>query len=286
MNHAAEKHHNQVHWDAMVPRWKTWVKRLGPPSQVVSEHLLAQSGVGPGARVLDLATGLGEPAFTFARRVGPQGAVLGVDQASQMIAAAREQARDLDLPQLRFEVQDIEALQLQAEAPFDAIVSRWGLMFCADLQATLDQFPPLLKPGGCLVAAVWGPAERVPMLSLAAAVLKATLDRDIRPPGPGPFDLADPALLETALGRAGFQAPVWESVSVSFFCDSAADYLQARAGSSQPLEQALAEMSAAERQRFDTALAAALEPWRQDQGYLLVNEARCLRAVLSSISSE
>lgn len=284
MNHAAEKSQNQAHWDAMVPRWKTWVKRLGPPSQAVSEHLLVQSGVGPGARVLDLATGLGEPAFSFARRVGPQGAVLAVDQASEMIASAREQALELDLPQLRFAVQDIEALQLQAEAPFDAIVSRWGLMFCADLHATLAQLPPLLKPGGRLVAAVWGPAERVPMLSLAAAVLKSTLDRDIRPPGPGPFDLADPALLEAALAQAGFQPPVWENVSVSLFCDSAADYLQARAGSSQPLEQALADMSAAERQRFDAALEAALEPWRHEQGYLLVNEARCLRAELSSIS--
>ena len=280
MNRADEKLQNQAHWEAMAPRWKAWAKRLGPASQAVSAHLVAQSGVQAGSRVLDLATGLGEPAFSFAQAVGPSGAVLGVDQSSQMIASAREQAQEQGLTQLRFAVQDIEALQLGDEAPFDAVAARWGLMFCSDLRATLAQLPPLLVSGGRLVAAVWGPPERVPMLSLAARVLKASLDLEIRPPGPGPFDLADPSLLEEALAQAGFQAPQWECVPVPLFCDSVQDYLQARAGTSEPLERALAGFSVSERQRFDAALEAALAPWRHEQGYLLVNEARCLRAVL------
>ena len=58
----------------------------------LSERMLALAKLGPGMRVLDLATGRGEPAISAAHRVGPTGAVFGVDLSAAMLEIARERA--------------------------------------------------------------------------------------------------------------------------------------------------------------------------------------------------
>lgn len=272
----ADKAHNRAHWDEMAPRWMAWWERYGPASQPVSDWLVAQAQVSPGARVLDLATGLGEPALSFARAVGPQGLVLGVDQSAQMIAFARERAQAEGLEQLRFAIQDVEALELAHEPPFDALVSRWGLMFCTDLAATLARMRSLLKADGRLVAAVWREARAVPLLSLAGQVLQQSLGIDMSRPGPGPFTLADPEGLRHALRAAGFAVETLETVDVSLVYASAPDYLKDRCQTSPLLESTLAELQPDQRQHFDAALAAALEPWRQGDHFNLVNKALCV----------
>jgi len=58
----------------------------------LSERMLELARVGPGMRVLDLATGRGEPAIPAAHRVGPSGSVLGIDISASMLAMARLRA--------------------------------------------------------------------------------------------------------------------------------------------------------------------------------------------------
>lgn len=269
-------HDDNQYWETMAPRWKQWWGRFGPASQPVSDYLLKAAQIGPGARVLDLATGMGEPAVTFAQAVGPTGYVLGIDQAIHMLHFAREQT--LGRPQLHFAAQDVEQLTLPHESPFDALVSRWGLMFCHDLVGTLKRVKPLLKPGGKFVAAVWSTPEQVPMLALAAQVMKATLGIDLKRPGPGPHDLADPALLGAAFSQAGYQHIQWQYVPVILPCASPQAYLQERCLTSEVLETTLNGLSPQHRERYDQALAAALEAWQSPQGLILVNQALCLSA--------
>jgi ubiquinone/menaquinone biosynthesis C-methylase UbiE len=83
---------------------------LGP----LSERLLELAEVGPGDRVLDIATGIGEPAVTTARRVGPEGRVLATDIAPGMLEIGRERAAELGLDNVEFWEADAEALELPA----------------------------------------------------------------------------------------------------------------------------------------------------------------------------
>jgi SAM-dependent methyltransferase len=260
----------------MAPRWKQWWQRFGPASQPVSDHLVKIAQVGPGARVLDLATGMGEPALTFAQAVGPSGYVLGIDQATQMIEIAR--AHTAGYPQIHFAVQDIEQLVLLDEPPFDVLVARWGLMFCHDLVSTLKRVQPLLKPGGKFVAAVWSTPAQVPILALAAQVMKDTLAIDLKRPGPGPHDLADPAQLADAFAQAGYRQISWEYVPVQLACASAQAYLHERCLTSEVLETTLKGLSAPDRERYDQALERAIAPWQTSNGLVLVNQALCLSA--------
>jgi len=120
-------------------------KRLGP----FTERLFRDAGVGPGQRVLDLGSGVGDVALLAARLVGPTGAVVGVDRDGAALAKARARAAEADLTHVRFLESDVATLT--GEAPFDAVVGRFILMFLPDVVATLRQLLAHVRPGGVLV---------------------------------------------------------------------------------------------------------------------------------------
>ena len=162
-------------WDTAAPGLKDWGLVIGPEFQPVSERMLELAGIQPGQRVLDVATGPGEPAVTAAHRVGPAGHVITTDLAPQMIALGRERAAQLGLQNIDFREMDAEALDL-LENGFEIALCRFGLMYLPDPQAALERMHKLLVPGGRLVAAVRGSPQKVPFarwpLEVALRVLQ------------------------------------------------------------------------------------------------------------------
>lgn len=79
-------------WDAVAAGWNRWWTTFEPGAQILSDHLIELAAISPGPGVLDVATGIGEPAFTASRRVRPTGSVVAIDQAPQMLAIAAERA--------------------------------------------------------------------------------------------------------------------------------------------------------------------------------------------------
>jgi len=105
--------------------------------------------VGPGDRVLDVATGTGDLAFELARRVGPRGEVVGADFAREMLARARDKARDAELG-VRFEWGN--ALELPyPEDGFDAATVGFGARNFSDLDRGLAEMVRVVRPGGRVV---------------------------------------------------------------------------------------------------------------------------------------
>ena len=82
-----------------------------------------------------------------------------------MLALARERATTLGLANVKFVETDAETLAVE-EVCFDAALCRWGLMFVPDLDAAARRIARLLTASGTFATAVWGPSERVPMISL------------------------------------------------------------------------------------------------------------------------
>src|SRR5216683_7299029 len=108
-------------WDAAAAGWQKWWPVFEQAAQHVSDRLVELAGVKPGDRVLDIATGNGEPAVTAARRTGAAGRVLATDQSSGMLAIARERAAALGVTNLEFQETDAESLAV-SERDFDAVV--------------------------------------------------------------------------------------------------------------------------------------------------------------------
>src|SRR5882757_133047 len=82
----------RTQWDSAASGWLKWQELIDDGTRVVSSRLVEMAGIVPGARVLDVACGLGEPTLTAARAAGDEGAVVATDIAPQMIALARDRA--------------------------------------------------------------------------------------------------------------------------------------------------------------------------------------------------
>jgi ubiquinone/menaquinone biosynthesis C-methylase UbiE len=123
-------------WDTAAPGYMDWGLVLGPQLQPVSERMLELADIGPGQRVLDVATGPGERAVTTAYRVGPSGHVIATDLSPQMAALGRERGAELGLPNIDFREMDAEAPDLP-EHSFEIVLCRFGLMFLPNPQGAL-----------------------------------------------------------------------------------------------------------------------------------------------------
>lgn len=106
-------------------------------------------GAGPwdGRRVLDAGCGAGDVSRELAARVGPSGAVLGIDGDAVKIAAAREAAAGL--ANLAFEIGD--AIAPDGGAALDAVYARFLLSHLTDPDGALASLASRLRPGGLLI---------------------------------------------------------------------------------------------------------------------------------------
>ena len=140
-------------WGAAADGWRRQWETIERFSQPVSDRLVKLTQIRPGHRVLDVATGIGEPAVTAACAVGSSGSVVATDQAPEMLAIARERAATLGLRNIEFREMDAETLDLPGES-FNAVMCGWGLMFLPNPGDALKGMYRLLVPDGGLAAAV------------------------------------------------------------------------------------------------------------------------------------
>jgi demethylmenaquinone methyltransferase/2-methoxy-6-polyprenyl-1,4-benzoquinol methylase len=104
----------------------------------------------PGGRALDVATGTGDLAIELARRVGPEGEVVGVDFSEAMLARARAKALGTKAPGVRFEWADALALPFP-DGAFAAAAVGFGARNFSDLAQGLAEMARVVAPGGRVV---------------------------------------------------------------------------------------------------------------------------------------
>ncbi|GAC1538476.1 MAG: hypothetical protein NVS3B10_02960 [Polyangiales bacterium] len=140
----------------------------------LSARMLTLGGVRSAMRVLDLATGRGEPAVRAALAVGRHGRVVGVDVSPTMLAMARERARREGIEDARLVLHAVDAAAIAdvtTPGTFDLALARWGLMYMAEPRAALAGVRRALVDGSLLVVAVWAEPARVVYWSMPRAVL-------------------------------------------------------------------------------------------------------------------
>ncbi|PZG24352.1 class I SAM-dependent methyltransferase [Micromonospora craterilacus] len=275
---AAFKAEQRDTWNAVSAGWDFWQDRYERAAAPVTAWLLRAAGLRPGDRVLDVGCGTGEPAISAGRLVAPTGRVLGIDLAPEMVRRARMCAAGLDHP-IEFAESDVESLDLPPRS-FDAVLSRWGLMFAVDRHQMLSDLRRLLVPGGVLAAAAWHSPAANPMTALAFRALAAELPGP-PPQRPGPFSMSDVGRTRDELVAAGFTEITTESVPVSMRFASVDEYLQYARDVTPPgllrsVRQRLG--GGAERAGWDRLAEAAAEYADGDGIVTLPGSALCLRA--------
>lgn len=249
---------NADHYDAMLAD--------------VATALLAHAGFAPGERVVEIGCGSGRFARRIAAAVAPGGTVLGIDISPALAGLARREAAEAGTANLQILVADAQTA-VPPGAPFDRLVSRFGVMFFADPAAAMANLLAMLAPGGRLDFAVWAPIEGNPWAGAVMAVARSHLGVPQRDPrDPGPFAFSDEAYLRALLDAAGFRAirfTPWQG-RVRFggpgvTAAEAAGLAVAGGTLAQPVRNAGAEVKAA----LLADLAARMRPYLTDAGVLM-----------------
>jgi SAM-dependent methyltransferase len=154
----------------------------------------------PGERVLDVGCGFGTTALAASAR-GAE--VHGVDISPPMIRRARERAAEVRA-NATFAVGDAQEDSLGG--PYDAVTSRFGIMFFADPARAFRNFATATRREGRLAFVCWQPLEHNPWMNAAPNVLRSLMDNPPPPPPPGagPFAFGDSAFVDRVLTEAGW----------------------------------------------------------------------------------
>jgi SAM-dependent methyltransferase len=181
-------------------KWKAKSAAMG---RDVTEALVEYARPTPGMKVLDLASGTGEPAISLAARIGSEGRVTALDLSSDLLEIATQRAQQRGLT--NFSTQQADAHQLPfPDQNFDLVTSRFGVMFFEDCEMALREVHRVLKPAARACFLAWGPFEQPYWSSTMAIVAKHVGGPTLVPGGPDPFKFALPGSLSSTLRKAGF----------------------------------------------------------------------------------
>jgi ubiquinone/menaquinone biosynthesis C-methylase UbiE len=238
-------------WDSVAAGWRKWWKVIEEHVQVVSDKLVELAGIQQGSRVLDVATGIGEPAVTAARKVGPAGKVAAIDLSPGMLAIAGERAKEIGLSNIiEFQEGDAESIHLPSSS-FDAITCRFGLMFMPEIVTALKTMRDALTQDGRIAAAVWSSPDKVPSFRLPFEIVMKETGASPPPPGsPGPFSLADTNILRQKFEQAGFHDVKIESGTMNFILPSSVKYVDFTRDTVGPLGAMMAQLPAAKQEEI------------------------------------
>jgi SAM-dependent methyltransferase len=164
------------------PNKALWEKgdftRIAASMRESGEALVSKLGITDGLRVLDLGSGDGTTAVPAAQ----EGAdVLGVDIASNLVAAGNERAQALGLTNLAFREGDATDLRELDDESFDLVISVFGAMFAPKPLDVAKEMVRVTKPGGRIVMGNWIPNDP----TLVAQILK--ISSSYSPPPPDGF---------------------------------------------------------------------------------------------------
>jgi ubiquinone/menaquinone biosynthesis C-methylase UbiE len=180
-------------------KWKAKSAAMG---NAVTAALVEYSRPLPDMRVVDLASGTGEPGISLAQRV-PQGSVMAVDQSSELLDIAAKRARNKNL--LNFATQQADAHQLPfAGQSFDLATCRFGVMFFSDARRALTELRRVLKSGARACFVAWGSMEQPYWQTTMKIVHRHVGGAMLQPGGADLFRFSVPGSLSKALSASGF----------------------------------------------------------------------------------
>lgn len=213
-------------WESAAPGWAKWEHVFAESFAQATDTLIDMAGVGPGMRVLDIASGGGSQSIAAARRVGTAGTVLASDLSATMLEHVRANAAGAGLENI--ETLESAADELSSElGPFDAAICRMGLMLFPAPGKALVAVREVLKPGARFAALVFTTPANSPFLSQPMAILRRHAGKPAPGPGqPGIFALGGSGVLEGLMADNGFTEIETKTVRARLTLQSASDGLQ------------------------------------------------------------
>ena len=191
-------------WNKFSGGWKKWddfnMNFLKPAGDAIINELNLQTT----DKVLDIASGTGEPALTIAGIV-KDGKVTATDIAEKMLEKAKEYAADKSIENFEAVVADAGDLPF-ADNSFNKISCRMGFMFFPDMQLAAKEMHRVLKDGGKIATSVWFNPQK----NIWTTAIMSVINRNMQLPppaegAPSMFRCAAPGFMKSLLEKAGFK---------------------------------------------------------------------------------
>lgn len=250
-------------WDRAADVYETaWRAQLAPAQSL----LLSMAHLRLGEDVLDVACGTGLIALPAAAAVAPGGQVLGTDISGRMVEEATVRAAAAGVGNADYRRMDAEVLDLP-DGAFNAVLCGLGLMYMPRPEVALREMTRVLRPGGRLVAAVWGErrncgwAELFPIVDRRAASEVCPLF----------FRLGTKDLLAEILMALGLQSVVSRRLSATLhFDDDQSAATAALYGG--PVALAASRFDEADGKAAAEEYLASIAPYRTGTAYEIPGE--------------
>ena len=228
-------------------------------------ELLAEADLRPGERVLDVACGTGLITRAAAERVGPTGAVAGVDIAPDMIEVAK--ATPAVGGPIEWHQADATSLPFP-DGFFDIALCQMGLMFIPDKQAAINELRRVIAPGGRAVINTPGTIQ--PFMKTIESAIADHIDPQLGGFVAAVFSMPDPQELADLLAEAGFEDVEGRTYSATFEVPGPAEFLwnyinltpMAAPVAAAP-DEAKAAMEAAVEGAWEPSPTSGLTPFEQ-----------------------
>jgi ubiquinone/menaquinone biosynthesis C-methylase UbiE len=246
---------------------------------VWAADLVRRAALQPGECVLDVACGTGIVARLAAEQVGAQGAVVGLDLNTAMLAVARALPPPPGAP-ISWTEASVLAMPFP-DATFDVVLCQLGLQFFPDRLQALQEMRRVLVPGGRVLLSVFGPLAHNPAPRALAEALERHLGRHASAIKRAEHDLDDPAKLDDLVAGAGFTEVTIETTTQQIRFPSPREYVRIQFAAT-PLATLMKEMpSKQQAARTDAVIAevtAALQPYVGDDGLVVPQQCHTLLA--------
>ena len=225
---------------------KIWValeKKIDAMLSPLGDEALKSLAPENGENIIDIGCGTATTSLKIADLVGDKGSVTGVDISKPILECARQKAKENSVSNIEFILADAQNHKYLVNS-YDAIFSRFGVMFFEDPVAAFANLIKGLKSGGRLAFICWAEPSVNDWIETSTNVASRFLELPPKaaPREPGPFAFEDPVYLRKILSDAG-----WKKITIENYCttnlvgktiEEAADFLSRMGPMSIPFENA------------------------------------------------
>jgi ubiquinone/menaquinone biosynthesis C-methylase UbiE len=235
---------------------------IGAITRRLADPLLDAAGVGPGQRVLDVATG---PGYVAERAAARGARPVGLDLAQGMLELARRRVGGIE-----FVRGDAEQLPF-GDGCFDAVVGGLVINHLPRPQNAVLEAARVLAPGGAVAFSAWDRPERMRVIGVMTEAIKAASvdgDRAVQAGGPDPYRFADEGEFSALLEEVGLGEVSVATVELTHRVAGTEELWRGFLGSSVRTAALIGAQSARTRRRIRGALDEAVRVYRGSDGAL------------------